>query len=149
MTLDYARYLRKDVRAAAGADESALGADRSFCYIYSQRGHQGAWIIDGRYPGRSARVHKCIQRYSTFETKSIQILSRGTVEQCGHDENSRYKMRIPKMPDSLIPPPQQSYARLPLCMANADSLVPRSIGPACLTCFVLALRTFSKGNNSN
>ena len=36
--LDYARYLRKDVRAAAGADESALGADKAFCYIYSQRG---------------------------------------------------------------------------------------------------------------
>ena len=40
MTPSYAKYLRKDVRAAAGAGEGALGADRIPCCVYSQQGHQ-------------------------------------------------------------------------------------------------------------
>lgn len=40
MTPSYAKCLRKDVRAAAGADEGALEADMNFCYGCSQRGDQ-------------------------------------------------------------------------------------------------------------
>lgn len=48
MTLSYAKYLRKDVRAAAGADEGALGANKIFCYVYSQRGDEehGVYTVD-------------------------------------------------------------------------------------------------------
>lgn len=48
MTLSYAKCLRKDVRVVAGADEGALGADRFFCYVYSQRGDQehGVYMDD-------------------------------------------------------------------------------------------------------
>ena len=38
MTPSCARYSRKDVRAVAGADEGALGADKNSCCVYSQPG---------------------------------------------------------------------------------------------------------------
>lgn len=40
MTPSCAKYLRKDVRAVAGAGEGALGAEYMFCCVYSQRGDQ-------------------------------------------------------------------------------------------------------------
>ena len=40
MTLSYAKCLRKGVRAVPEADEGALGADRIFCFMHSQRGDQ-------------------------------------------------------------------------------------------------------------
>ena len=40
MTPSCAKYLRKDVKAVAGADEGALGADKFLCCVYSQRGDQ-------------------------------------------------------------------------------------------------------------
>ena len=48
MTPSFAKYLRKDVRAVAGADEGASGVDTIFCCVYSQRGDQehGVYMDD-------------------------------------------------------------------------------------------------------
>ena len=48
MTHSYVKYLHKDVRAAAGADEGDLEADRISCHAYSPRDDQehGAYTDD-------------------------------------------------------------------------------------------------------
>ena len=63
MTPSCAKYLRKDVRAVAGVDEGALGADKIFCYVYPQRGDQehGVYMDDTQ-----ADKEEYISAYNSF-----------------------------------------------------------------------------------
>ena len=58
-----AKYLRKDVKAAAGADEGALGASKTFYHVYSQRGDQehGVCVDDTQ-----ADQEEYISKYNSF-----------------------------------------------------------------------------------